>query len=459
MNKKEIIFIISLFIISFLLRFLLAFLSPIKYWDETIYANLGRNLIIHKNYTFLNFGDFFPNWPLAGARPPLLPFIISIVFLISKNSFWLNIIGPFFSSIGILALFFFSRRLFNDKIAFYSSIIFAFFPSNLFWSSKLLTDGILLTFLIIGSHLFFSAFVLPYKKKTILAMMSGIIFGLAFLTRYTALWFFIMLGIWFIFVKRNLKFLYQKEFLSLIIGFIIIVLPWFIFNTYQFGAPLEFLKNSSEASIRWGGKSIFYYLKTLSKNFLSLIPLLFLGLFSFKKIKFERYSKSFITLWLFLIFIFASLTTAKENRYLLPILPAFSIISASGIYYLERFKKAYKILALIILTLFLLFSTSQIIIKSHKNYLNTNTCFFASMEQIKNSGAKNVVTEHFSPVYYYTLVPTIRINNYTELKSQINSDGETLYFYVEGDWFNLKSETNTLKIIYKCEQYEIHKFI
>lgn len=80
------------------------------------------------------------------------------------------------------------------------------------------------------------------------------------------------------------------------------------------------------------------------------------------------------------------------------------------------------------------------------------------MDYIKSSNASYVVTEHFSPIYFYTNVPNIRVNNYTIIRDIIDQNypnEKVLYYYSEGDWFNLKNEEPNLKIIYKCENHEL----
>ena len=156
-------FLIILIILSFLFQISLAFLSPVKYWDETVYANLGKNLVRFGEYSFGHgFSDFYPNMPNGGARPPLIPFLAAFVYLFTSEIFWLNFIGPILNIFGVIGIFSLTMRFFNKETAYYSSVLFAFFPMNVFWSSKLLTDSALLTFLIFASYFFLISF---YRKE------------------------------------------------------------------------------------------------------------------------------------------------------------------------------------------------------------------------------------------------------------------------------------------------------
>lgn len=141
--KREVWFLLVLFLASFLLKSFLALSSPMKYWDETIYVNLARNLATYHEYSFLHgFADFSVNWPLAGFRPPLLPFILA---LSPFNNLFANLIVPFIGSLGVVLVFILAKKLFDAKIAVYSSVIFLLIPMNLLWGSKILTDAVFVT--------------------------------------------------------------------------------------------------------------------------------------------------------------------------------------------------------------------------------------------------------------------------------------------------------------------------
>ena len=458
MEKKEKYFILILFLISLLIKLSLAFLTPYKFWDETIYANLGKNIVLYQEYSYFHgFGDFYPDWPLAGGRPPLIPFTVALVYLFSKNIILLNIIGPIISSIGIIAMFILAKKLFNKEIAIYSSLILAFFPMTNYWGSKLLTDIPFLTFLIASSYFFLKTFLYEKKQKNS-AILFALFLALAFFTRYTIIWFFPVIFIWLLYKYKGLGFIKNKNLWLSGTVFLIIVLPWFIFNYLEFNSLLGFLKNSADASVRWGGKSLLFYLNTLKTHFWFLMPLSIVGLFIYKKIKFKNQAKMFIIIWLFVSFIMASITPAKEDRYLLIILPPLILLSSWTLSYIkERKKLYYLIISLLIIILF----TSNITLLNNayiKYKYNQHDCFFKSMDYIKHSGASYVVTEHFSPVYFYTNVQNIRVDNYTITKEFIEENHPNkyiLYYYSKGDWFDLENEEPSLKGIYECEEHKV----
>lgn len=450
MNKKLVYFLIALFLISFFLRFFLAYYSPVKYWDETIYTNLGRNLVKYGEYSFQHgFADFSSRWPLANFRPPWLPLIIAFLSLFSTSNFILLFIIPIISSLGVLGLFFLVQEMFNLRLGIYSSVIFSLFPTNLFWGSKILNDCLFLTLIIFTIYFFYLCF---FKEKGT-GWMFGIFFGLSFLARYVAVWFMIIFFLALLIKNRNLKFIVDKRLWIGVLAFFIITSIWFIFNYFSYHSVIGFIQHVSETTNRWAAPGFWFYFKTISNDFIILLPLFLLGIFYRTEKKYEKY---FFILWFFVILIMLLFTSNKEQRYLLPLVPAFCVISSIGLFKLGKYRDLFFA---IVIMLFLLLVLGMI----KTAYISFNSeeqqCFFDTMNFIKQSPASKVITEHFSPVYFYTFKDNIRIDNYTLMNSVLEEyENETIYYYyVDGDWFNLVNENPKLNnsLIYSCNQYKV----
>lgn len=130
-NRTKVILFILL--IALFIRVVFLFYSlPIPDWDETVYANLAYDLSKNPfDYSFANHGwsDRVPDdtWPKAGFRPPLLPYLLA-VFYFFNLSFLIRIIPTLFSVLSIFFCFLLAEKLFNLRIAFYSSIFLSFLP-------------------------------------------------------------------------------------------------------------------------------------------------------------------------------------------------------------------------------------------------------------------------------------------------------------------------------------------
>lgn len=453
MNRKILFFLIILFMLSLSLRFSLSIISPYKYWDETIYTNLGRNIKLYGEYSFLHgFADFSPNWPLAGFRPPLLPVIIAFVYIFTSSLFMLNLIIPFLSSLGVVGIFFLAGKLFDEKTAVFSSVLFALFSLNIFWSSKILTDSLFLAMLIWACYFFWESFV---EKKSI---KSSILFGMfaafAFLSRYSMMWFFPVFFLFLLMEYRSFRFLIEKRFWISAVSFALIVSPWIIFNYFQYGGFLGFLEHASESSLRWGAQPFLSYVRIFLKDFWMFIPFSILGFLRYREKKKEIL---FLAVWFVVFFISVSLMGHKEARYLLPILPVLCCTSVLGMLKIRKYSRMIFVFMIVILLLgdFHLFTSAF-----ERNNSSEQEYFFNAMNFIKHSGADYVVTEHFSPVYFYTLKPNIRVNNYTETIEMIKSyfqNNTVYYYYSDGDWFNLAGENESLNnfSLYSCGGHRV----
>ena len=100
--KRETKILIVLFIIAFIIRGIFVFVTPVKIWDETVYANLGYDLSHNPlDYSVANNGwsDFIPSggdafyaWPKMGFRAPLLPYILSLFYLFWEELYYYMIL-------------------------------------------------------------------------------------------------------------------------------------------------------------------------------------------------------------------------------------------------------------------------------------------------------------------------------------------------------------------------------
>jgi 4-amino-4-deoxy-L-arabinose transferase-like glycosyltransferase len=398
-------FVVLLFLFSFSLNSFSAFYFPIKWWDETVYANLGYDL--QKNpldYSFTHgWGDrVFDWWDKAGFRPPLLPYIIAFVDLITNsNQFFVNLIIPFAGAVGAVLLYFLSKKLFNENIAIYSSLFLAFSPTYVQISGKTLTDILATTFTIAA----FFAFWIGFEKKvTKFKYLSGFLIALAILSKYTSL---IIIPTFFIFLvlrNKNLKFLKDKD---LIISFLILLLtlsPLFIYGYFSYGTPLGAFIHAWRGASYWGGVQPWYFF--IQNSFLMFSAIIFLFLIGFYlMLRFFKNepNKLFVLTWFIVFLLFFSSLLHKEERFFLPLFPAFCIIAAFGLEKFEKFKKIQNYVFTLILLITLASTLLMLYIENKANDSKPVYCFYQSVSFLKNTDSNSVIFTDDSPiVYYYT---------------------------------------------------------
>ena len=221
---KKYKWLIAIFVIALLVRIIFVFSMPVKLWDETIYLNLGADL--SKNlldYSFSNGwsdfisseGDDFYGYPKAGFRAPLLPYLISI-FYILKLGFLANFLIPLIGSLSVILVYNLGKEMFNKRVGLVSSLFFTFIPLHVFYSGRVLTDVLFTFFVLLTFISFWKGYEEDNKKYKVL---FGIFLALTLLSRYTTLWIMPIFLLYFLVRDKSIRFLKDKYLVFSILAF------------------------------------------------------------------------------------------------------------------------------------------------------------------------------------------------------------------------------------------------
>ena len=207
--------------------------------DETHYQRIAENIQNHHEFS-LKVGR-----PTA-IRPPLYPLFLSAIYFIT-GGVHLNAIriAQILLSLGIiLILYRLGKILFDEKIGLLASLIFAIYPTFLFFTHLLLTE-VLFTLLFLLFLFFYISFLnspvkpseigsseikLNSKKRNRNILLAGLLLGLGSLTRSNLYPFLIIALLFIIFACRGLLIEKIKWAILLVIGFIVVVGPWTVRN-------------------------------------------------------------------------------------------------------------------------------------------------------------------------------------------------------------------------------------
>ncbi len=409
MDTKKLL--ILLFIISLFIRIVAIFIAPVKIWDETVYANLGYDLSFDPlDYSFRKkWSDFVPGdppfaWPNAGYRAPLLPYTLSLFYVISSSEIFISLFIPVIGALTVIVIYFLSKELFNEKIALYSSLLLTFLPLHIIFSGKILTD-VFATFLLTLSFLFFWKGFEKGENKY--KLLFGFSIALSLLARYTTLWLLIIFPLYLIIKYRNLSFLRDKHLWFCIAIFIISLLPLFFYGISAYNNPIGVFTHARIAADYWGGSQPWDFFFQHSRQMFAILTLLFpisLFLIFIDKELRKKPQTILIILWFFIFFIFVHLMSHKEDRFLLPMVPSLIIISSVA---LSKFKKYSKIIVILV-ALILLYRTISLFHENiEKSYTQTHLCFLEANYFLKDV-EKNalVITDESSIIYFYTKLET-----------------------------------------------------
>jgi 4-amino-4-deoxy-L-arabinose transferase-like glycosyltransferase len=270
-------------------------------------------------------------------------------------------------------------------------------PLHVYYSGKILTDVFSTFFIILTALFFWEGFEMG---KTKYKLLFGFFLALSILARYTILWIVLVFPIYLIWKNRSFSFLKDK-YLWLSIGlFLITLLPLFVYGVANYGNPLGALIHGASAASYWGGAQPWYFFVQNSFWMFSILPLVFLAslfLIVNKKIR-KNSALVFLLLWFFIFFVFTSAMPHKEDRFLLPLVPPFVIVSAL---FMSNLRKNRNLI-LVFIMLALIFSlVIQFFYLYDMSYNQTNECFLEANKFLKNTPNNSVVITEESPIVYY----------------------------------------------------------
>jgi 4-amino-4-deoxy-L-arabinose transferase-like glycosyltransferase len=346
----DIICVLLVVAFSALLFFVNLGSGPLWAADEQTYSQWGFHMA--------KTGDYLNPWAFGVpslwiGKPPLYFWLMALsyqVFGVSNFStrFW----SPIFGILSCVVVFYLGKNLYNRFVGLLSVLVLSTFFTFYAFARHAMLDVPLVFFML--ASIFF--FILSEKsvKNTRFAILGGLFFGLALMTKQTnALLIPLILGSYLAITQRRIRSLFTKRF-ALFLGVgILVISPWLIYMALRFGPRFWYVyllyNNVMRAMAPLEGHvgGFFFYLNYLitSENrfWLVILPLaVALSIFnSFYKRKKED---TLLLVWMIVVLGVFTLAQTKLYWYILPVFPAFAIVIGSFLY--SYFKKL-KLIGLI----------------------------------------------------------------------------------------------------------------
>ncbi|MFA5894368.1 MAG: glycosyltransferase family 39 protein [Candidatus Shapirobacteria bacterium] len=323
--------------------------------DEAIYLRWSQ---IIKSVDTLRF------IPVTDGKQPLFMWVTVVFFKFFSDPLLSGrLLSVFSGLLNLLSLYFIGRLFFSKKVAILTSFIYLFIPFTFFFDRLSLPDNLLSAF---GSlSLLFSILLAKYPRLD-LAMILGIILGLAWLTKSPAI-YFITLSL-FTFILYNPKNLKKIYFPLVSVAF-----SFIIYNILRLGPQFSQI-NIRNRDYVWGITDILSHpldpfiphLRDLIALYIQYIsiPLLIVSLLGFyiyrQKIN-QKLTLIIFSWWILPLIANMAIAKVFTGRYILFTLPPLILIIASG---LSQFKltlsKTLIILAILCIPgLIFIFKLSQ----------------------------------------------------------------------------------------------------
>lgn len=229
MRRKSLflIFFIALFLrIIFLITYQngLALQNRAMTADANIYIGLANNILDGRGYSSDGIN------PMA-ERVPLYPVFLSLIFFLGgKHYFVVRIIQSILGAISCLIIYFLGKEIFPIRVAVIAAIIATFYYPFIQMSAYLVTETVSIFLLL------FSFWWLIKSKEDNFArsfIFSGILLGLAGLTRSTFFGFYPLIPLIFV-LTSSCKKEGLKQGTLIFIGIALVLLPWVTRNYMNF---------------------------------------------------------------------------------------------------------------------------------------------------------------------------------------------------------------------------------
>jgi|TARA_B100001964_G_scaffold116225_1_gene129526 4-amino-4-deoxy-L-arabinose transferase-like glycosyltransferase len=255
------------------------------------------------------FGDEAQYWlwsqnPDFGyfSKPPLLPWIIALVCSIFGNSlFVIKMIPTFIYCVNSYIVFLITKKLYSNlDLAFLTAAAFFLMPAVSFSSFLVSTDILLIFF---WSLALLQILIIKENQNIINFILLGAFVGLAFLTKYAAIYFiFSMLFLLFEKKMRNVFFKNKLSLLYLVLTFIVVIAPnivWNINNNW-----ITFEHAADNAALNRMGFNFVESIKFIGSQILMVGPLIFLFfIFGFVKNLINDFNTRFLLIFSLPVFI------------------------------------------------------------------------------------------------------------------------------------------------------------
>lgn len=351
-HKLEIAIFFGIVILYFLLRLPNLTLQPI-FADEAIYIRWAQVMRAEPTLRFL---------PLSDGKTPLFMWALMPLFKIFEDPLYagrfLSVLSGFGTLVGIFAL---GWKVFNKRVALWSSLIYVVVPYTLFFDRMALVDSMLASFTI---WIIFITIWLVKSPRLDLSFILGGLLGGALLTKTPAMVNFLVLP--FSLLGFNFKSKNKYALLKLLIFWVIAMgIALMIYNILRLGpgfhllssrnqdyvfAPRELVGRPLDPFLPHFGDMKDWYPKLLTW------PILVLGLFGVFRVVWEKHRLGLVILLWMLIPLLIQMTFLRTftTRYLLYTIPPFLVLSGYGLdRLLGKFKQKNVVKILVALLLIL----------------------------------------------------------------------------------------------------------
>ena len=298
-------------------------------------------------YHMVRTGDYLTPWAFGDVsfwivKPPLYMWLMSLSYqAFGVTNFSSRLPSAIFGSLSLVIVFYLGKKLYNSNVGFLSALLLGTSATFYSFSRHAMID-VTFTFFIVAS-IYFYIVSEKTEKPTRFAVLSGVFFGLALMTKQLqALLIPLIIFAYLLLSRRSIKFLFKKQFTLFWATGLLLFSPWLIYMVVSYGSPFwqnYFVYATVTRSVSpiegHAGSYLFYFSYLINSEYLLVILLPFAaGLCIFKAIFKSSRSDTLIITWMALVLLVFTFAQTKLFWYILPAFPAFAIAIGSFLYQL-----------------------------------------------------------------------------------------------------------------------------
>ena len=328
LNKWRIAFLVLA--LTYFVFILLNLIKQPMNWDEV--GHLNRALELQNG--------FYNNFVRDSFYPPLFSVLTKVSFdLFGASLFSARLVSAVFSILSLWVVFELAYTMYGKKAALLSAFLLAVMPGY-FWLSRLALLEIMLVFFFMLSLFLFFRWL--STSKNWLLILSGLALGFGFLTKYQVIAVVpVMVALIVVLGRGQLKRLFSR-FTLLIVLAVAVIVPWLII-VYNVLASYVFSQWMYALQMGNPERSLYslrfpipiFYLVEMTWPYVDVHPISLLlyivglaglGLFVWRR----KQEDKFVLVWFICVFVFFTVISNREWRYVLTLFPALAI-SASAL--------------------------------------------------------------------------------------------------------------------------------
>lgn len=277
--------------------------------------------------------QYFARYPaLSLGHHPLLLGIAEVpfyaIFGISVFSARLTIV--FFMLVSAITWFLLIRLIYNETVAFFSSLLFVTTPFIVQFSRIVMSEIPTLALIIVTTYLFYQYCEFDKKKY---AFASAVSFSLSIYAKHFAIFILPVLLCYFL-IKKGARKLISKEVIICCVIILVLIAPLILITLKFSQTNVAWVANKSLTS-RLSLSNISYHLNVLWQCHLTL-PVLILSLISIFVSIYRRDKGAIIfLLWIISCYLLITYLGAQEPRYAMYWIPAYCLFAATTVNLLQ----------------------------------------------------------------------------------------------------------------------------